>query len=173
MSEVTHAAPREILRISESSVPTIRESEFVTKWLLTLHEYIRGEDVKIGLWLQEMDINVFGEVSVVDTSNTELYRVPSIFINKDKVLPNSIVQNIGDIMYRAETMNKIMPGKGDHFIQTEITNNVRTQSELPDYQRRWDDIFTRYDLDPVFYISTSSRIDTADDSGDFDDYEEL
>lgn len=166
------SAPHAILQLAKLDKPTILEKEFVTTWLLTLRSYVLGEDIKIGMWLDHMDMSPFMEATVVDAQGVALYDVPSIFVSQDKVLPKNIADNIGDIMYRAENMNKIIPGQGDNFIQTQLTNNVTMPKEVPDHQRRWDEIFKRYDLEPVFDIPSAVGT-THDDVGEFDDYEDL
>ena len=163
-------APQQIVELNET-IPTLTEQVFVNRWLLTLRAYMAGEDVKIGLWLQENNITTFTEVSVVNSNGVELYRVPSILMKHESVLPNRVSSQIGDLLYRAENMNKTIPGRGNVFIRNEITAHVNDSDVIALYQKRWDDIFTKYDLLPVFFYNTTSVSDTSD--GDFDDYEEL
>ena len=165
-------APQAIVEMSESSRATIKEREFVTKWLLSLRDYIAGDEVAIALWLQENDITAFSEVDVVDNDGEVLFSVPSILMRQDKLLPDGVASDIGDIMHRADNMNRVMPGRGNDFIRNEITNKIKGPQTLSLYQSRWDSIFTRYDLEPVF-SNTSTINSTPIETGDFDGYEEL
>lgn len=169
MSSSTH----EILRMNDVK-SKIRESEFVEKWLLTLREFIAGGDVEIGVWLYNQNVTIFGEVNVVDNQDNILFVVPSVFIKQDSVLPKTVSSSIGDIMYRAENLNRTLPGKGDAYIRNELTSQLHEQKEMPEYQRRWDEIFIRYKLEPVFSKGAGvSSTYSQDDDEEFDDYEEL
>lgn len=170
MSNLEHA-PQEILRMNNEDGVKLSENEFVTKWLLTLREYMAGGEVEISIWLNTMRISVFSEVTILDAAGMELYKVPSIFIKQDRVLPKSISAEMGDIMYRAEGLNRTIPGKGDSFINNAITSHILNNNDLPEYQKRWDAIFTRYDLEPVFNTATTSLSMNPDEG--FDDYDEL
>ena len=66
-------AAYEFLRIRESLKPKIKESEFYTKYLLTLHRYCTGEPTNVTLWTGPMDITPFGEVDVVNTEGEVLF----------------------------------------------------------------------------------------------------
>lgn len=164
--------PNRILTLAEA-LPTIKEQQFISKWLLTLRDYIKGEDVMIGIWLQEMDITAFGEVSVVDNLGDELFKVPSILMRNDKILPATVSEGITDTLYRAETMNHVMPGRGNAFIRNELTNQVKNVTNESEYRARWDAIFVRYGLEPVFSETASYSADGSFSDEDFDDYEEL
>lgn len=171
MSDGIEVAPHEILRLNREGGAKMNEGEFVRTWLLTLREYIAGGDVKIVMWLDANKISTFSEVTITDNSGNPLYNVPSIFIKQDRILPANVTSNIGDIMYRVENMNKTIPGKGDSFIQNEVTDHVIQHDKLPSYQKRWDEIFTRYNLEPVFAVNSTS-VSIGDNEG-FDDYDEL
>lgn len=172
MSNPQSAAVREILNLGEDN-PRVSESEFFEKWILTLREYIAGGNVEIGVWLSNMGVSVFGEVDVHDDNGEVLFTVPSIFAKQDSVLPKSVTGDISDIMYRANNLNKVMPGKGSAYIRSELVEQVRANKSISEYQRRWDLIFTRYNLDPVFTtVSTTGGI-IDDNDEDAEDYEEL
>lgn len=164
--------PAQMIVGLSSDITTMKEKEFVTKWLLSLREYMSGNDVAIALWLQENDITAFSEVTIVDATGEALFVVPSILMKQDKVLPNNVASEIGEIMYRADNLNRTIPGRGDEFIRREITDKVVTTDKLKEYQHRWDSIFVRYDLEPVFSNTHTTGSFTEDD-GDFDGYEEL
>ena len=164
--------PAQMIVGLSSDLTTMKEKEFVTKWLLSLREYVSGNDVAIALWLQENDITAFSEVTIVDATGEALFVVPSILMKQDKVLPNNVASEIGEIMYRADNLNRAIPGRGDEFIRREITDKVVTTDKLKEYQNRWDSIFVRYDLEPVFSNTHTTGSFTEDD-GDFDGYEEL
>lgn len=164
-------APQTIVKMNEEKT-TMKEKTFVSKWILTLREYINGGEVAIGLWLQENDITTFSEVNIVDQSGEVLFAVPSILMRQDKLLPDSVSSGISDILYRAESMNNSIPGRGNKFINSEITKKVVKPDAIEEYQRRWDAIFVRYNLEPVFASSVNDIMMDSDD-GDFDDYEEL
>ena len=164
--------PAQMIVGLSSDLTTMKEKEFVTKWLLSLREYMAGNDVAIALWLQENDITAFSEVTIVDATGEALFVVPSILMKQDKVLPNNVASEIGEIMYRADNLNRTIPGRGDEFIRREITDKVVTTDKLKEYQNRWDSIFVRYDLEPVFSNTHTTGSFTEDD-GDFDGYEEL
>lgn len=166
--------PNRILALA-STLPTVSEREFINKWLLTLRSYLIGDDVMIGIWLQDMDITVFGEVAVVDTSGEVLFNVPSMLMRNDKILPESIAGNIADTLYRADTLNRVIPGRGNTFIRNELTAFVKPVTNEEEYKTRWDTIFIRYGLEPVFSDGKHLSIDgySSSDDGDFDDYEEL
>lgn len=168
----SHPNPAQMIVGLSSDLTTMKEKEFVTKWLLSLREYVSGNDVAIALWLQENDITVFSEVTIVDATGESLFVVPSILMKQDKVLPNNVASEIGEIMYRADNLNRTIPGRGDEFIRREITDKVVTTDKLKEYQNRWDSIFVRYDLEPVFSNTHTTGSFTEDD-GDFDGYEEL
>lgn len=168
----SHPNPAQMIVGLSSDLTTMKEKEFVTKWLLSLREYVSGNDVAIALWLQENDITAFSEVTVVDATGEALFVVPSILMKQDKVLPNNVASEIGEIMYRADNLNRTIPGRGDEFIRREITDKVVTTDKLKEYQNRWDSIFVRYDLEPVFSNTHTTGSFTEDD-GDFDGYEEL
>jgi hypothetical protein len=120
-----------------------------------------------------MGVSVFGEVDVHDDNGEVLFTVPSIFAKQDSVLPKSVTGDISDIMYRANNLNKVMPGKGSAYIRSELVEQVRANKSISEYQRRWDLIFTRYNLDPVFTtVSTTGGI-IDDNDEDAEDYEEL
>ena len=168
----SHPNPAQMIVGLSSDLTTMKEKEFVTKWLLSLREYVSGNDVVIALWLQENDITAFSEVTIVDATGESLFVVPSILMKQDKVLPNNVASEIGEIMYRADNLNRTIPGRGDEFIRREITDKVVTTDKLKEYQNRWDSIFVRYDLEPVFSNTHTTGSFTEDD-GDFDGYEEL
>ena len=168
----SHPNPAQMIVGLNSDLTTMKEKEFVTKWLLSLREYMSGNDVAIALWLQENDITAFSEVTIVDATGEALFVVPSILMKQDKVLPNNVASEIGEIMYRADNLNRTIPGRGDEFIRREITDKVVTTDKLKEYQNRWDSIFVRYDLEPVFSNTHTTGSFTEDD-GDFDGYEEL
>lgn len=168
----SHPNPAQMIVGLSSDLTTMKEKEFVTKWLLSLREYVSGNDVAIALWLQENDITAFSEVTIVDATGETLFVVPSILMKQDKVLPNNVASEIGEIMYRADNLNRTIPGRGDEFIRREITDKVVTTDKLKEYQNRWDSIFVRYDLEPVFSNTHTTGSFTEDD-GDFDGYEEL
>lgn len=164
-------APHEILRLNAEGGAKLVESEFVTQWLLTLHEYMRGGEVEIGIWLDANRISVFSEVTITDNAGKTLYNVPSIFMKQDQILPKSVTADIGDIMYRVENLNKTIPGKGDAFIKGSITDHVIPSRDRATFQERWDAIFVKYNLEPVFTTVTTSTINSEDEG--FDDYDEL
>lgn len=168
----SHPNPAQMIVGLSSDLTTMKEKEFVTKWILSLREYVSGNDVAIALWLQENDITAFSEVTIVDATGEALFVVPSILMKQDKVLPNNVASEIGEIMYRADNLNRTIPGRGDEFIRREITDKVVTTDKLKEYQNRWDSIFVRYDLEPVFSNTHTTGSFTEDD-GDFDGYEEL
>ena len=168
----SHPNPAQMIVGLSSDLTTMKEKEFVTKWLLSLREYVSGNDVAIALWLQENDITAFSEVTIVYATGEALFVVPSILMKQDKVLPNNVASEIGEIMYRADNLNRTIPGRGDEFIRREITDKVVTTDKLKEYQNRWDSIFVRYDLEPVFSNTHTTGSFTEDD-GDFDGYEEL
>lgn len=168
----SHPNPAQMIVGLSSDLTIMKEKEFVTKWLLSLREYMSGNDVAIALWLQENDITAFSEVTIVDATGEALFVVPSILMKQDKVLPNNVASEIGEIMYRADNLNRTIPGRGDEFIRREITDKVVTTDKLKEYQNRWDSIFVRYDLEPVFSNTHTTGSFTEDD-GDFDGYEEL
>lgn len=164
-------APQTIVKMSQEKA-TMKEKIFVTKWLLSLREYVNGGEVAIAMWLEENDITTFSEVSIVDAAGEVLFDVPSILMRQDKLLPDSVSSGISDILYRADNMSQVMPGRGNQFIRNEITSKVNAPNTIKVYQQRWDDIFTRYGLEPVFSNNDTSSTMSIDD-GDFDDYEEL
>ena len=168
----SHPNPAQMIVGLSSDLTTMKEKEFVTKWLLSLREYVSGNDVAIALWLQENDITAFSEVTIVDATGESLFVVPSILMKQDKVLPNNVASEIGEIMYRADNLNRTIPGRGDEFIRREITDKVVTTDKLKEYQNRWDSIFVRYDLEPVFSNTHTTGSFTEDD-GELDGYEEL
>lgn len=168
------AIPNRILALS-NALPTIKEQQFVSKWLLTLRDYLMGDDVMIGIWLQEMDITAFGEVNVVNTAGELLFTVPSMLMRNDKILPETVAGGIADTLYRADTLNRVIPGRGNAFIRNELTAHVKPVGNEEDYKNRWDTIFVKYGLEPVFSDGKHLNIDgySSSDDGDFDDYEEL
>lgn len=166
------AAAQQIAKMSEGPQAKISEREFVSKWLLTLREYIAGGEVQIGIWLQENDITTFNEVAVVDPAGETLFIVPSILMTQDKLLPDAVSSDITDILYRADTMSQVMPGRGNQFIRNEITSKIKSPGTMEHYQQRWDAIFLRYELEPVF-SATATNVSNSTDDGDFDEYEEL
>ena len=172
MDNAVHNGTREILRMNQDVV-SMPEVTFVKKWLLTLREYIAGGEVNIAYWLSENNITHFAEVAIVDSIGTELYRVPSILAKADKVLPTEVTSNISDIMYRADGLNRIIPGKGDAFINNELTSQVIENTNIGSYHERWDAIFTRYQLDPVFNVAQATSTSTGTQSEEFDDDDEL
>lgn len=174
MYDNVQASTHEILRMGEIN-PQLRESEFVERWILTLREYLAGGDVEIVIWLSAQKVTVFGEVDIIDQNGVVLYTVPSLLVKQDNILPKSVASEITDIIHRADALNKNMPGKGDSYMKNELVNHVVEQRKLPEYQQRWDDIFTRYNLEPVFSSSSSqvNDINNDDDYEDFDEYEEL
>ena len=166
---------REILRMNEE-VASMSENVFVTKWLLTLREYIAGGEVQIGYWLDENNITSFSEVAILDGAGQELFRVPSILAKADKLLPDAVSSNVSDIMYRVENLNRMIPGKGDAYIRNELTDRVVEQGNHETYQQRWDKIFVKYGQEPVFDTTLSTTTPSAavmKDNEAFDDYEEL
>lgn len=171
MSNLERAA-QQIAKMSEGPQASLTEKTFVSKWLLSLREYVNGGEVNIGIWLQENDITVFNEVAVIDTSGEVLFVVPSILMTQDKLLPDAVSSDITDILYRADNLGRVVPGRGNQYIRNEITDKVKSPGTMTDYQRRWDDIFTRYGLEPVF-SNTATTTSSSSDDGDFDDYEEL
>lgn len=171
MSDNIERAAQEVIRLNETDGPVMNERTFVVNWLLTLRAYIAGEPISIALWLNENKISVFTEVSIVDNAGNEVFKVPSLFIKQDKILPNSVAKNMSDIMYRAENLGKTIPGKGNVYIRGEITEQLVPRTERPEYEKRWDAIFTRYDLEPVF-STTQSNSSVSVDEG-FDDHDEL
>lgn len=175
MDNVVHQGTREILRMNDDVVK-MSEQVFVTKWLLTLRDYISGEPVQIGIWLDENNITSFSEVAIINGQGEEVFRVPSILAKADKILPEAVSSNVSDIMYRVDNLNRMIPGKGDAYIANELTDQVIEHSNIGSYQQRWDAIFVRYDLEPVFNLSLSKSTavqQTIQQSEDFDDYDEL
>lgn len=176
MDNEINSATREILRMNEDIVK-MSEQTFVSKWLLTLRDYISGEPVRIGYWLDENNITSFGEVQIVNSQGDAIFRVPSILAKADKILPDSVSSNVSDIMYRVDNLNRMIPGKGHAYIESELTNRVIQNMDHGSYQQRWDAIFTRYDLEPVFNKNLSnaagSQATTIQPGEDFDDYDEL
>ena len=164
-------APQTIVKMNDVKT-TMLEKTFVTKWLLTLRDYIAGGEVHIGMWLQENDITTFSEVSIVDVAGEVLFNVPSILMRQDKLLPDSVSSDISNILYRAENMNNTIPGRGNKFINSEITTKILAPNSVEAYQQRWDAIFVRYNLEPVF-SATATEVNDSSDYGDFDEYEEL
>lgn len=166
-------APQEILRLANQDNPSMSETEFVTKWIKTLHEYMSGGHVEIGIWLSRNEITVFREVSIKDNKGEVLYNVPSILVQQDRILPQKVSSGIADLLYRVDNMNRVIPGRGNAFIRSEITNQVIQTDTKLNHQQRWDAIFTRYGLDSVFGYTDAQIVSASDDDEGFDDYEEL
>lgn len=172
MSEISPMAAQTIIKMNEVN-PKLKEREFVEKWLLTLYEYIGGGEVEIGIWLTNQGVTIYGEVDVVDDSGSTIFVVPSIMMTQDKVLPSAVASEVSDIVYRADILNRRIPGKGDEYIRNEIIGNVKPSTNLQLYQDRWDNIFVKYNLEPIFSKSVTISNTPIDDDEEFDDYEEL
>lgn len=166
-------AAYEVLRIRESLKPKIKESEFYTKYLLTLHRYCTGEPTNVTLWTGPMDITPFGEVDVVNTEGEVLFTVPSILVNNGEVLPASVAGRVPDILATAENIEVGIPGAGRATIRKNIIAHVQEQPDVALWRKRWDAIFTRYNLPSPFNTPDAETTEGGSSAGDeFDDYEE-
>lgn len=158
-----------------SETPEIEESEFVRTWLLTLREYISGGQIPIGIWLDGVKASPHQEVRVVDGGGNELFRVPPIIVNETPVFSKAILEQLGSISYHADNLDKIIPGSGQQYIRDMLADDVQEQKTIPSIRERWDAIFARYNLEPVFTQSktTVEQRQRDAEAEEFEDYDEL
>lgn len=168
-----------IIALGEEDRPTMTEDMFVSKWVLPFHQYYSGLPVPITLWLQDdhwkerAGITAYNEVDIVDNKGEVIYVVPPLLMPTDKLLPKSVAGGVVDVMYRAENLDKVFPGSGARLVRNEITEFVKPAEEkIEEFGRRWDSIFVRYNLEPIFYPEqTTSNLGNSSSELDFEDYD--
>lgn len=173
-SPIDNTSAKEILALNAEK-KTIREKEFVEKWLLTLHEYHSGvPGVAISYWLTGMDISPYMEVSVVDQRGEVLFDVPSILVSKEAVFADNILDILPNVVHRTQLMEDTIPGSGSRYFTESLLPHVREQTAINEARARWDEIFIRYGLTPAY-----NREKTIENKGsqvedaEFEEYEDL
>ena len=154
-------AAKQIISLDAETAPFISERDLVQKFLLTLHRYHTTGDVDINHWLNgiksdgsQINATAFQMVKVIDDLGNLITYVPPILLDPTGILPENITHSLGDIFYRAESLEKVYPGRGRAFIREQVTNNIRTKEHETDlWKKAWDALFVRYELDPVYDVT--------------------
>lgn len=108
------------------------------------------------------------EVSVVDTSGKELFRVPAILPTQNLLLDNSNV-TLNDIFAHSQTLSKTLQG-GGHFLFDQLGKKIQ---EVPAIlgktttQNAWDVILARYN---IVLDTHPQQTPTASEAEDFLEY---
>lgn len=186
ISDLSGRNTKEILQLAETQKPVMFEKDFVTTWLLTLREFCAGGEVAIGLWLQsqktasgeDLTITPFQEVDIRDYSGNVLFTVPSIFAPADNIMDDVTKSIIPDVFDTAYNIEKSIPGSGTKLVEREIVSHITPSDKIDSHRKRWDDIFIRYRLEPVFDLSRISEVTKSpnpfdEEHGDFDEFEEI
>lgn len=165
----------QILALNEI-LPEMQEHEFVQTWLLTLRDFCAGEPVNIGLWLEANDITPFKEVQIMK-GREKLFKVPSIMVLSNEIISDAVASDLANIAYKAENMDKTIPGAGTNYMRNELKDVVKPQKGIDDIRARWDAIFVKYGLEPVYGYGHDNieqlENSTITGSSEFDDYDEL
>lgn len=178
------AAAQQIIKLDGETRPWVNENEFVRRFLLTLHEYHKGNEVNIYHWLNGVKedgsvigATVFQSVRLDDNSGLVVGYVPPILLDPQGILPAEVTASLADIFYRAENLDNIYPGRGSKFIDEQITAQVRNKDdEAKLWKEAWDKLFVRYGLDPVYSEAVDDPETQAianDDEGEYEDVEYL
>lgn len=104
------------------------------------------------------------EVSVVDTSGQELFRVPAILPTQNLLLDNSNV-TLNDIFAHSQTLSRTLQG-GGHFLFDQLGRKVQEVPKIlgkNSTQDAWSAIIARYNIVPVQAQPQIAPMTAADD----------
>lgn len=175
------AAAQQIIKLDNETRPWVNENEFVRRFLLTLHEYHKGNEVNIYHWLNGVKedgsiigATAFQSVRLDDSSGVVVGYVPPILLDPQGILPAEVTASLADIFYRAENLNNIYPYRGNKFIDEQITSRVVNKDvETKLWKEAWDRLFVRYGLDPVYSEAVDDPETQALSNNDEDEYEDV
>lgn len=178
--EQTNQALNEFIQLGEELKPFVTETDLVEKFILTLHQYHRGEPININLWLNGLksdgntvNATAFQLVKIVDNDNNTIGYVPPLLVDPTGILPSDISAVLHDLFYKAENLEKVIPGRGTAFIKDSVIDKVRNRDkEIEALRTLWDNLFIKYNLPPVYSnpetISEMTTNGSSLEDGDFD-----
>lgn len=178
--EQTNQALDKFIQLGEELKPTVTETDLVERFILTLHQYHRGEPVNLNMWLNgiksdgtTINATAFQAVKIIDNNNDTLGYVPPILVDPTGILPSEISGMLHDLFYRAENLERTIPGRGTAFIRDTVIDKVRNRDkEVEALRKLWDKLFIKYGLTPVYSDETNLtngiNDSTSLEDGEFD-----
>lgn len=172
VSSVLEALNQDLLRgekiiyegiILNPMINTISEKEFYNFYLPCFAGLVNPPNWIIN-WTQVAG-NPMAEVSVVDASGAELYRVPPLLASSMAVFENR-EGSLNDIFNRRDILKNSLGDQATQYLFNSLdakTQELPSNSEVM-YRERWRLIFERYGINPPGKAATAQTNDAA--SGD-------
>lgn len=180
--EQTNKALNDFIAMGEELKPVVTEKDLVERFILSLHQYHRGEPINISIWLNGLKSDgelvkatAFQPVKIVDNNNNTIGYVPPLLVDPTGILPPEVSEMLHALFYKADNLEKIIPGRGTAFIKANVIDKVRNRDkEVEALRKLWDKLFIKYGLPPVYSdpnaVSDDNVVDPSPslDDGEFD-----
>ncbi len=167
--EQATTALNEFINLGEELKPMVTETDLVERFLLTLHQYHRGEPVNISIWLnglksdgESVKATAFQSVKIVDNNHNTVGYVHPLLVDPTGTLPPEITSMLHDLFYKADNLEKVIPGRGKQFIKENVVDRVKNRDkDIEALRKLWDRLFVKYGLEPV-YSDPNTVIETTE-----------
>lgn len=144
-SSIESDAMDQLAKLTEQSIPRVKESLFKSRYLPIL--LAKGQKVDMQYWLEVSNSPYQAVIVVDDRTGEELFKVPPILKSGDIFKNTTGKTSMYEVLSTAKKKEAILPRMGTVYLENEVNNRLNNTVNTNDEVKAWVEILKRYGIE--------------------------